>query len=451
MRQVEVVQSGRSPPYLGLALVLVVLVSVPGAPSRADDQNRIIGEPEVGEQPRTPILRRAFPDFDQGLRESTPFIRDSSVSINVRTFYYDRKNTNDTTNQALTTGGSLDYQSGWLHDTFAIGAVGYTTQPLYAPEDEDGTKLLAPGQDAITVLGQAYAQLRYRDYALFTGYRQLVNDGYVNADDSRMIPNTFEGATLKGSIGIASYDVGYLWSIKPRNSQDFRSMSFQAGADGDDEGLVLTSVTLTPWKPLRLFLGNYYVADVFNTAFGEVGFTQALNRDLELNIGAQYTDQRSVGDEQLGNFNSWNVGGILRLTWRGLTGGAAVNVTSDEASILTPYGAWPGYLHMTQFDFDTAGETAWGIGVKYDFDGTLLPWQISGLSTYLAYVEATNSEDPATGASLPDTQELDFDVTYKPPSIGGLELRLRNAYWDDGGESNGYQVQLIANYRFDLL
>ena len=68
-------------------------------------------------------------------------------------------------------------RSGWLWDTFAMGAVGYTSQPLYAPDDKDGTTLLAPGQEGITVLGQAYGQLRYRDYALLTGYRQMVDDG----------------------------------------------------------------------------------------------------------------------------------------------------------------------------------------------------------------------------------------------------------------------------------
>lgn len=385
------------------------------------------------------------------MRDLPPFIRDTDLSLHFRTFYYTRENTNDTKNEALATGGWLNYRSGWLYDTLAIGAVGYTSQPLYAPEDRDGTTLLAPGQEEITVLGQAYAQLRYRDYALLTGYRQLVNDGYVNPQDSRMIPNTFEGVTLKGAVGPVGYDVGYLWSIKPRNSDDFSSMSSQAGAGGNDEPLILSSVTLTPWTPLTVFLGNYYVPNVFNTAFGEMGYTQPLTRDLDLNVSAQYTDQRSVEDARLGDFSTWNVGGIMRLMWRGLTAGAAAHVTDDDASIQTPYGSWPGYLHMIQFDFDQAGETAWSVGAKYDFAGTLLPWQAPGLSAYLAYVQGTDREDPATGSSLPTTRELDLDVTYKPPAVKGLQLRLRNAYWDDGGENTGYQLQLIVNYELDLL
>jgi hypothetical protein len=64
-------------------------------------------------------------------------------------------------------------QSGWLLDTFRVGATGYTSQPAYAPADRDGTGLLGPGQSSIVVLGQAYAQLKYEDYALLTGTTQL--------------------------------------------------------------------------------------------------------------------------------------------------------------------------------------------------------------------------------------------------------------------------------------
>src|SRR5262249_49485791 len=95
--------------------------------------------------------------------------------------------------------GSLTNPGG-LWDTFALGGCGSTSQPLYAPEDTGGTNLLHPTagnpQDSILVLGQAYAQLRYKEYTLVTGYRQLVDEGYVNPQDSRMVPNTVEGVTI---------------------------------------------------------------------------------------------------------------------------------------------------------------------------------------------------------------------------------------------------------------
>ena len=94
--------------------------------------------------------------LEEGLENLPPFIRDTDLNLRFRTFYFDRENPNETQNEAWAIGGWLEYRSGWLADTFAIGAVGYTSQPLHAPDDKDGTTLLAPGQEGITVLGQAY-------------------------------------------------------------------------------------------------------------------------------------------------------------------------------------------------------------------------------------------------------------------------------------------------------
>jgi hypothetical protein len=35
--------------------------------------------------------------------------------------------------------------------------------------------------------------------------------------------------------------------------------------------------------------------------------------------------------------------------------------------------------------------------------------------------------------------------------VKGLQLRLRNAWVDAGGEQTGWQVRLIANWEIDLL
>jgi hypothetical protein len=51
--------------------------------------------------------------------------------------------------EALATGGWLDYKSGWLLDTFSMGAVGYLSEPLYAPSDRDGPCCLLLGRRAM--------------------------------------------------------------------------------------------------------------------------------------------------------------------------------------------------------------------------------------------------------------------------------------------------------------
>ena len=92
-----------------------------------------------------PWLRR-IPGVAEEMDKLPPFLRDTSLNVHFRTFYFDRLNSNDTTNEAWAFGGWLAYKSDWLADTFAIGAVGYTSQPLYAPDDTPGTNLLHPPQ-----------------------------------------------------------------------------------------------------------------------------------------------------------------------------------------------------------------------------------------------------------------------------------------------------------------
>ena len=150
--------------------------------------------------------------------------------MHLRTYYFNRTKPDDSVNEALAFGGWIGVKSGWLFDTFAMGATLYGSAPLYAPDDRDGTTLLKTGQEGYYVPGEAWGALRYKDYALLTGYRQLVDQPYINPQDNRMTPNTFEGVTLGGKFDWVEYLVGYLWQIKPRNADEFISMSEQAGA-----------------------------------------------------------------------------------------------------------------------------------------------------------------------------------------------------------------------------
>jgi outer membrane porin, OprD family len=414
-------------------------------------ESEIVRSPDVGPPHAPPaLLEGAFPTLREGLSKLPPFFRDTDLNLRLRTFYFNRQNDDDTANEAWAGGGWIQYASGWLLDTFAIGTTYYTSQPLYAPDEHPGSLVLAPGQDALGVFGEAWAALRYKDYAVLKGYRQRIDEGYVNPQDNRMIPNTFEALTLSGTLDWVRYDVGYLWNIKPRDSNDFISMSRQAGAPGDDEGVILTTLALTPIKELLIYAGNYYATELFNTAFAKVEYTHPLGPDVKLLLGLQFTDQRGVGDERLGEFTTWNVGAGARLLWRGLSLGAAAHFTGDDASIQSPWGTWPGYLSLMVTDFDRADEKAFGVGLKYDFGGTLLPLRIPGLSAHVIYGQGTDRIDPATNSGLPTTREGNLDIVYNVPAVKGLSLRFRNAYVGRNSEVVK-DFRLIVNYELDLL
>lgn len=416
-----------------------------GAPADRDDD--YVRSPDTTGIPRPELLPR-LKDY---LSTLPPFFRDTSLKLRSRTFYFNRQNDDGTANEALATGGWLEYTSGWLFDAFAVGATYYASFPLHAPESRSGTLLLTPDQDEIGTFGEAWGALRYRDYAVLKGYRQKIDDGYVNPQDNRMVPNTFEGVTLSGKLDWVKYDLGYLTQIKPRDSNDFIAMSRQAGAAGDGKGLVLSSVTLTPITGLSLYGGNFYGLDTFNTAFGKIAYTYPITEDLKLQFGIQYTDQRSVGDERVGDVATWNVGAGVRVVWRGLSFGTAAHFTGADASIASPWGTWPGYLSLAVTDFDRANEKAFGVGVKYDFAGPLLPFRVPGLTVQLLYAQGNDRIDPVSGKAQPTTREGDLDVIYDVPRIKGLSLRFRNGYVGRGRPETLKDFRLIVNYEIDPL
>src|SRR5436190_4696005 len=305
---------------LVLGLTLLVISAAWKEPASAEDA-----------PPPPPVLSPAealfLPLKEKVHALETPFLRDTDVKLHLRLFYFNREKPDDSENEALAFGGWVGYKSGWLLDTFAMGATLYGSAPLYAPTDKDGTLLLKPGQNGYYVPGEAWGALRYQDYALLKGYRQLVDQTYINPQDNRMTPNTFEGLTLGGRVGFAQYLAGYLWNIKTRNSDTFVSMSSAAGVKGEHEGVGLAGVRLTPLKDLRIDVSNQYGTNLFNTLFAQVDYLQPLGKDWKLRLGAQITDQRAVGNAFLTS--------AAEKYWAVQVGGARVQVIYRELTLTT--------------------------------------------------------------------------------------------------------------------
>ena len=275
---------------LALVLLFASLTSI--RPAAADD---------APPPPPAPPIERLFAPAKEAMKDLPPFLRDTDLKLHWRSYYFNRENPEDgSENEAWAFGGWLSYRSGWLFDVFGLGATFYGSAPLYAPDDKDGTLLLKPGQEGYSVLGEAYAALRYQDYLLVKGYRQLVDQPYINPIDNRMTPNTFEGITAGGKVGVVEYLAGYLWKIKPRNEDDFIFMSQQAGAAGSDDGVILGRVQVTPLAGLRIDAAEQYGINTFNTVYLEGDYLLPLDENWKLRLGAQFTDQRAVGDEARG-------------------------------------------------------------------------------------------------------------------------------------------------------
>jgi len=382
-----------------------------------------------------------------------PFFRDTQVGLNLRMYYFDRENhvsPAKSDNEAWTLGGSLAYQSGWLANILRVGVEGFGSQKLYAPQDRDGTLLLLPGQESYLALGRAYGEVKYDAYTA-TLYRQYIDTPYVNQQDNRMTPNTFEAYRITGKYDWVQFGAGYIAQIKPRNANEFISMSEQAGAPpGRERGMITGGARFTPSKALSFGGINYYIPDTWNIFYAEGNYTWPLTDKLGLKLQGQFTEQDSVGgDNLIGSFHTRVGGAQVSLSYNNAVLRAAFSITADSQNINSPYGSYPGYLSLIEKDFNRAGEKAWLLGFSYD-----LKDYVKGLSLTFNFARGTDAVDPANRSGLPDENEYDMTVDYRIEQgpLRGMWVRVRNGYVDfssGGGSSNN--VRLIINYPLALL
>ena len=388
------------------------------------------------------------------LADAPPFLRDSKLNLHVRSGYFFEEQFDTNKKEAWALGGWLEYQSGWLFDHLGVAATVYTSQPLYAPHDRDGTLMLEPGQNGFTVLGQAYGRIKIWEENEFRFFRQAYDTPYLNKNDGRMVPNTFEGYTFRGAFGdektsgALKYVAGYVAKIKERNEDQFVWMSEDAGADVQ-RGTFMAGGLFTrgPWS---LGVIDYYTEDTLNILYAEAKRRWKLDEHWGLALSAQFSDQQSVGDNRLTGepFHTAQGGVALDVSYRNAVLTVAFTSTDSDRDMISPWSSYPGFTSCQVRDFNRAGEEALMFKLSYDFKRF-----VEGLNVYALYTVGTGRKDSATGNDLPDENEFDVDVQYRFQSDWLKRLSLRFRYGTvhefDGGRI--HQVRGFLNYDLPLL
>jgi outer membrane porin, OprD family len=427
------------------------------------------------EQGATP-LDESFEFRQWRLEERRQALKDTKFEFNLRTFYFDRSDFNGSEKQAWAIGGWLGVKTGYFLDHIAFGATVYTSNPIYAPDDRDGTLLLAPGQNGYTVLGEFYAELRIiKDLGITVGAKGY-DTPFINRNDTRMTPNTFEAIVLQGrtKLGTSSgdddvtadgmgpskdgkqvavpaptpaedvasikYGLGYFYKIKERNDSEFVSMAEDAGADV--ERGVWSAGALYEKGKFSIGAIEYYCDDVINIAYAESKLEVRLADDWKPKFAGQYVDQGSVGDNLLQghSFSGHQFGLKVDLPVRNALFTAAFTHAWGTANLQNPWSGYPGYTSVQVQDFNRAGESAFLLRAGYDF-----PW-VDGLSAYALAVFGTDPDS----ASQYRQNEFDFNLQWGPKKgvLEGLSLRLRYAVVQQfGGDvHNLTDFRAICNY-----
>jgi hypothetical protein len=383
--------------------------------------------------------------------ELLPFFADTRFGVQLKTFYFNRDKFDPSRSEAWALGGWLSYRSGYLANLVRIGAIGYTSQPLYAPEKYDGTLLLKRGQNGYTVLGQTYVEVKLTDRIFGAIGRKEYNTPYINNYDVRMTPNTFQGAAIYGTAGGKDgapawrFGAGYISKIKTINSDQFVWMSQQAGAPaGVDRGVYVAGANYAH-KDISIGAIDYYSDDIINILFTEATYTPPATTGYELTLYAQYSDQRSTGADLLtgSSFSTHQWGLKANLSFLATTLTLAYTGTADGASMRSPWSGYPGYTSVQVEDFDRAGEDALLLKAAYDFSRH----GAQGLTAYALAVIGNS-------VRAPDYNQNEYDLnlqwTPKEGALKGSSFRLRYARVDQrgGGDPALNDFRFIATYDF---
>jgi hypothetical protein len=397
---------------------------------------------------------------------------DTKFEFNFRTFYFDRHKFDGSESEAWAIGGWGGFKTGYFLEHIAFGATVYTSQPVYAPDDKDGTTLLKPGQEGYTVLGEAYADIKIVDGLNLNIGRKGYDTPFINRNDSRMTPNTFEAIVLQGRVtfdepttteavnkdGMAlatdskeapapapppkqdvatlKYGAGFFHQIKERNSDVFISMAKDAGADVE-RGVYTAGVI---YEKGKFSIGgiDYYCDDIINIGYGETKFEIPITDKVRPRISAQFVDERSTGNDLLfgRDFSVQQFGLKAEVPiQKVLLSAAFTHASGGTTNLQNPWSGYPGYTSVQVQDFNRAGENAFLFRIGYDFP------QVDGLSAYGLAVFGTTPD--AAGQYRQD--EYDFNLQWAPQKscLKGLSARLRYALVDQ----HGGNVDTLTDFR----
>jgi hypothetical protein len=285
----------------------------------------------------------------------------------------------------------------------------------------------------------------------------MVDTPLINRRDNRMIPITFEGATIRSDTGKDArfeYIAGYLSRFRPRDSNDFDFISQGFATNDVDAGTPFGWFRYRPNANLSFAAENYWVEDTINTGYVEAIYKfprRASGPQFEL--AANLITQNNVGDQLTGPPTFFTYQGSARLTvdFGDLALLFVASTTGKQNDINFPLGTKPNYTDLQQLSFDNAGEEAAGLGATLKLDKIGL----KDVTATAWFVWGWDAIDPTTNASLPNESELNLALRWQPTEERWKGLSVWARYSDIFSTGSARDTQpefrFIVDYTIPLL
>jgi len=370
------------------------------------------------------------------------------MSGNIRFAYLQQENESSPNTYATAVGGILKYETPIWND-LKIGAAGYVSMKL--PFASGSGENLNPDffdsdGDSFVYLGEAYVDYTANDVSLRIG-RQLVNIPFADADDIRMLPNTFEGimSTYSG-IDKTTLTAGFLrrWAgyDSPMGHNDSINEFKKFAENHESNGVYLLGITNESVDNLALQGWVYSIDKVTNIAYTDALYTLGLNDATKIELMAQY----GYFDEDKTNVDGSVYGVGVNLNVGMITLAVAVNRTfNDEGKyVINGLGGGPYYTSMEEMTIDGLEDAT-----AYQFSGEIdmTSVGVEGLALAAAYGEfkSTPMEAKVTEIDMiavyQISQSISTDVSY-------AKIEDKNKNFDAGNDAGYNRFLARLHYTF---
>ncbi len=375
-------------------------------------------------------------------------------------------------------GGSLIYKSAYLNG-FAFTLAGYTTQSRGSLSSDEaylykaGKGLLSrydyitKGDQGITTLAQAYLEFHHEKSYVKAG--RLIFESFLTAsNDTKMIPNTFEGATLETTeLPKTLFKAAYLTKQKLRDHSEFHEVlaiadiisddPFHKFSENDDSavhfGLKKSKLDALGIKDRLMILDarNHSIENLTlrmnYTALPDLVSSAMIQADYEFNLldhditpAFRYMQQFDNGAGAIGGANlktltdgysdpdsldSWLMAArvdIANHAWKLRFGYTQI---ADKGDLIAPWRGFPtaGFSRaMAQYNW-YANTKTYMLRADLDLDTAGL---IPGVQAFMRYA-VQDFDDDKIGVQA-DSNVMTLDVLKEFTAYPGLYMKLRMAH-----------------------
>jgi len=412
-----------------------------------------------------------------------------------------------TDNEALGLGGSFIYKSAKFNSLSTTLGL-YTSQnPSFFRMDVDEVGSVKAGKDTfsrydtdatgkfgMSVLGQAYLQYDISKTSIVAG-RQLFESVFTKSNDTKMIPNTFDGisATIKDIPG-TTIQLGYFTAQKLRdhttshdvlavnsddnttsiredwNGNDDSAVNKSLTTDliGDDNKLIIASFTNKSVKNLNANISVANVPDVLTNVTLEAHYAlnvggdwivapgfrymqQMDNLDAGTNVASLKGSTKVDGYDDPTSLDSSLVAARLDIKDKAFLFRLGYSAIEDAADIVAPWRGFPtaGFTRaMAQYNWYANTKTYMArIGYNFDKAGIL-----DGFNIFARY--AIQDFDDSKDNVQADSNILHVDIMQNIGKNLQAKVRLGLVSADDSIEKEnlgGTKTDASYNeYRFEL-